>query len=137
MRKKHVKTANNLKIHTIDATNKVLGRLSTEIVNLLRGKNKPTFDYRGMFGDKVLVINARKMIITGRKLDNKVYWHHSGYLGGMKSYSMKEIFTNNPEIILFKSVYRMLPNNKLRKLWLKNLTIYADNPKEVNIKEKI
>lgn len=134
MRKKQVKPVkNNLKVHTLDATNKVLGRLSTEIANLLRGKGKPSFNYQGIFGDKVVVINVQKMIVTGNKLDDKVYWHHSGYLGGMKSRSMKEIFEKNPEIILQKSVRRMLPNNKLRSIWLKNLTIYADNPQKINV----
>lgn len=133
MRKKHIKPLNSkLKIHTIDATNKVLGRLSTEVVNILRGKDKPSFNYQGLFGDKVVIINAQKMLITGKKLDNKVYWHHSGYLGGMKSRSMNEIFKNNPEIILHKAVCRMLPNNKLKKLWLKNLTIYSGNPQKIN-----
>lgn len=126
---------NELKVHKINASAKTLGRLSTEIVNLLTGKNNVNFVYNQITGGKVIVYNAEKIIFSGRKLEQKKYISHSGYLGNLKIRSLKELFKNKPEEIIRRAVYGMLPHNKLRKAWLKNLTIQTGNEK-IEIKEK-
>ncbi len=109
--------------HIIDATNKVSGRLATQIAILLRGKHKPDFfPYKNM-GDSVLVKNVNKMKFTGKKMEKKIYFRHSGYLGGLKAIPMRRIFEKNPAIILKKAVWGMLPKNKLRAKIIKRLKI--------------
>lgn len=110
----------------IDATGKVLGRLATEIATILRGKNKPSFRPYLLMGEKVSVSNAAKIVITGKKLDQKVYQHHTGYLGHLKTKTMKELMEKNPAEVLERAVYGMLPKNKLRDTWMKNLEIKND-----------
>jgi len=107
----------------IDAAGKVLGRLATEIAIILRGKNKPNFRPNVLMGDKVLVSNAGKIVITGNKIEQKEYIHHTGYLGHLKKISLKELMAKNPAEVLRRAVYGMLPKNKLRARWLKNLKI--------------
>jgi len=107
----------------IDASGKVLGRLSTEIAVILRGKDKPSFMPNVLMGDKVVVKNASKIIITGQKLEQKEYIWHTGYLGHLKKVSLKDMMKNNPSEVLRRAVYGMLPKNKLRDKWIKNLTI--------------
>ncbi|MCK4354740.1 50S ribosomal protein L13 [Candidatus Parcubacteria bacterium] len=109
--------------HTIDADGKVLGRLASEIALLLRGKHKPDFVLNQDVGDFVVVENIRKIKITGKKLEQKKYFHHSGYLGNLKETSMKKLLEENPFEILKKAVYGMLPVNKLRPEQLKRLKI--------------
>jgi large subunit ribosomal protein L13 len=104
----------------LDATNKVLGRLASEIAIILRGKNKPDFVPHLLKGEEVIVENIDKIKITGKKLENKIYYHHSGYPGGLKKRKMKEI---SPAELLRKAVYNMLPKNKLRKEIIKRLKI--------------
>ncbi len=109
--------------HTIDATNKVLGRLATQIAVLLRGKHKPDFvPYKDM-GDFVVVKNVDKIKITGKKMEQKVYYHHSGFMGGLKETPLKKLFKEKPEEVLKKAVFGMLPNNKLRAEIIKRLKI--------------
>jgi len=109
------------KTHTIDATGKVLGRLATEIAVLLRGKHKPDFvPYRDM-GDFVIVKNVSKLKITGKKMEQKKYFRHSGYLGSFKEIPLKKIFKTNPAEVLRKAVFGMLPKNKLRAEQIKRL----------------
>jgi len=109
------------KTHTIDATGKVLGRLATEIAVLLRGKQKSDFvPYRDM-GDFVIVKNVSKLKITGKKMEQKKYFHHSGFLGGVKEVPLKKIFKTNPAEVLRKAVFGMLPKNKLRAEQIKRL----------------
>lgn len=111
------------KTHTIDATGKVLGRLATEIAILLRSKHKTDFvPYKDM-GDFVIVKNADKIKITGKKLEKKKYYRHSGYLGHLKEIPMKEIFIKDPAKVLRIAVYGMLPKNKLRSEQIKRLKI--------------
>jgi len=111
------------KTHTIDATGKVLGRLATEIAVLLRGKQKPDFvPYRDM-GDFVIVKNVSKLKITGKKMEQKKYFHHSGFLGGVKEVPLKKNFKTNPAEVLKKAVFGMLPKNKLRAEQIKKLKI--------------
>lgn len=109
--------------HTIDATNKVLGRLATEIVTLLRGKHKPDFVLYKDMGDFVIVKNIAKIKLTGKKMNQKVYYRHSGYLGGLKKTSLKTLFKKNPTEVLKKTVLGMLPKNKLRAEQIKRLKI--------------
>ena len=109
------------KIHTIDATGKVLGRLATEVAVLLRGKDNPGFLLYKDAGDDVIIKNIEKIIISGKKMDQKKYYHHSGYPGGLKEVSMKKIFNKNPSEILKKAVLGMLPKNRLRPQQIKRL----------------
>ncbi|PKL72054.1 50S ribosomal protein L13 [Candidatus Kuenenbacteria bacterium HGW-Kuenenbacteria-1] len=110
-------------IHIIDATDKVLGRLSTKIAIILRGKNKLNFVPNLDQGDFVEIKNIVKIKITGRKLENKEYLHHTGYPGGLKRVKMKDVFKKDPGEILRKAVYQMLPKNKLRQEMIKRLKI--------------
>ncbi|GAI36891.1 unnamed protein product [marine sediment metagenome] len=111
------------KTYTIDATGKVLGRLATEIAMLLRGKQKSDFvPYRDM-GDFVIVKNVSKLKITGKKMEQKKYFRHSGFLGGVKEVPLKKIFKTNPAEVLRKAVFGMLPKNKLRAEQIKKLKI--------------
>jgi large subunit ribosomal protein L13 len=107
--------------HTIDATNKTLGRLASQIAVLLRGKQKPDFvPYKDM-GDFVLVRNVEKIKITGKKMEQKKYYRHSGYPGGLKEIPLKTLFKKNPAEVLRKAVLGMLPKNKLRKKQINRL----------------
>lgn len=107
--------------HTIDATGKSLGRLAVEVAILLRGKQKPDFvPYKDM-GDFVTVKNMEKVRITGKKLEQKIYYHHTGYLGSLKKTPMKVIFAKNPGEVLKRAVLGMLPKNKLRAKQIKRL----------------
>ncbi len=109
------------KIHQIDATGKVLGRLATQIAIFLQGKHKPNFDPSKDMGDFVIVKNVDKMKITGRKLEQKKYYRHSGYLGHLKEIPLKKIFLQKPSEVLKRAVMKMLPKNKLRKKMIKRL----------------
>ena len=113
------------KWHLIDAEGKTLGRLSTEIAKLLRGKHKVTFTPHVDGGDYVVVINADKIEVTGKKRDNKVYRHHTGYIGNLKEINFKKLQEKNPEEIIRLSVRGMLPKNKLRAPMMKRLRIFA------------
>ena len=109
--------------YTIDATDRVLGRLAEEIAILLRGKHRPTFVPNKDTGDFVVVENIKKIKLTGKKMENKIYYHHSGFLGGLKSVPAKKIFEKNPGELLKKAVWGMLPKNKLRVEQIKRLKI--------------
>ncbi len=109
--------------HTIDATNKILGRLATQIAILLRGKDKPDFVPNKDMGGFVTVKNFSKIKITGKKFEQKIYYHHTGYLGGLKKVSLKKLFEKNPDEVLKKAVFGMLPKNKLRAKQIKRLKI--------------
>jgi large subunit ribosomal protein L13 len=109
------------KTHTIDATGKVLGRLATQIVILLRGKYSPGFvSYKDM-GDFVIIKNVNKIKLTGRKVEQKIYYHHSGFLGGMKETPIKKLLEERPREVLRKAVFGMLPKNKLRDRQIRRL----------------
>jgi large subunit ribosomal protein L13 len=111
------------KTHTIDAGGKVLGRLATQIAVLLRGKHKPTFVPYKDEGDFVVVKDIKNIKITGKKLEQKKYYRHSGYPGGFKEIAMKKLFAEKPAEVLKKAVWGMLPKNKLRKEMIKRLKI--------------
>jgi len=122
----------------IDADGKILGRLATEISVLLRGKGKVKFAHFLDTGDFVVVINAEKVQVTGRKLEQKKYYHHTGYPGGIKEKTLNELMDTNPEEVLRKAVWGMIPKNKLGRKIYKKLKVYrgsihpheAQNPKE-------
>lgn len=122
----------NRKWYLIDAKGKNLGRLSTEIAKLLRGKNKVLFTPHVDCGDFVIVINAKDIKVTGNKIDQKLYYRHSGYVGNLKSTNLKEILSKNPEFVLRHAIKGMLPHNTLGRHSLKKLKIYpaATHPHE-------
>jgi len=118
------------KWYIIDAAEKPLGRVATEAAKLLRGKHKPTFTPNMDVGDHVIIINCDKVILTGRKLDQKVYRHHSGYIGGMKETVAKDMLANKPEKAMMLAIKGMLPHNSLGRQSLKKLRVYAGSEHE-------
>jgi len=114
------------KWYQVDISGRVLGRTETNIANLLRGKNKPYFSPSIDCGDFVVVTNASKVKLTGKKLEQKIEYHHSGYTRGDKYTPYKKLLSIHPERIIHLAVSRMLPKNKLRAKFLKRLKIYAD-----------
>ena len=113
------------KWYLIDAENKVLGRLASEVAMRLRGKNNPRFVPYDDTGDFVVVVNAEKVLLTGKKWDQKVYYRHSGYIGGLKSVNAKKMKEKKPEELLRMAVKGMLPKNSLGRKLTKKLKIYS------------
>ncbi|MFV0437964.1 MAG: 50S ribosomal protein L13 [Desulfopila sp.] len=113
------------KWYVVDAENKVLGRLASEIASRLRGKHKPTFSPFMDNGDFIIVTNADKIQLTGKKMDDKKYYHHTGYMGGIKEASAKELLAKHPTDLITKAVKGMLPKNKMGRAQLKKLKVYA------------
>jgi large subunit ribosomal protein L13 len=109
----------------VDAEGKVLGRVATAIANILRGKHKPTFSPSVDTGDFVIVLNAEKIELTGKKHSDKVYYSHSGFPGGLKSVTAGQLLAKRPEEVVRKAVKGMLPKNKLARHMLKKLKIYS------------
>ena len=118
------------KWYILDAANKPLGRVATEAAKLLRGKHKPTFTPNLDTGDNVIIINCKDVVLTGNKLNQKVYRRHSGYIGGMKEVSAKVMFENTPEKAMMIAVKGMLPHNSLGRQSLKKLRVYAGSEHE-------
>ena len=118
------------KWYIIDAENKPLGRVATEAAKLLRGKHKPTFTPNLDVGDNVIIINCSKVILTGNKMNSKVYRTHSGYIGGMREVVAKDMLANNPEKALMLAIKGMLPHNTLGRNQLKKVRIYAGSEHE-------
>ena len=113
------------KWYVVDATDMTLGRLASEVAKVLRGKNKPIFTPHIDTGDYVIVVNAAKVKVTGKKLDQKVYYHHSDYVGGMKEATLREMLDKKPEKVVELAVKGMLPKNTLGAKMLKKLRVYA------------
>jgi len=113
------------KWYVIDAEGKVLGRLASEIAKILSGKNKPIYTPHVDTGDFVIVINADKVLLTGKKLDQKYYRYHSGYPGGLKSVAYREMMKKNPEKVIELAVKGMLPKNRLGRQMFKKLKVYS------------
>ena len=113
------------KWYVVDAADQTLGRLSSEIAKVLRGKNKPTYTPHIDTGDYVIVINADKIKVTGKKLDQKIYYHHSDYVGGMKETTLKEMLDKKPENVITLAVKGMLPKGPLGRSMLTKLHVYA------------
>ncbi len=112
------------KWHLIDARGQVLGRLASEVARILRGKDKPIFTPHVDTGDYVVIVNAANVRLTGNKLNDKTYYHHTGYPGGIKSITAAELMEKNPEELINTAVKGMLPKNKLGRKLLKKLKIY-------------
>ncbi|MCL2706812.1 MAG: 50S ribosomal protein L13 [Dehalococcoidia bacterium] len=111
--------------HVIDATDRVLGELATETAKILMGKNKAMFTRNLDTGDYVVVVNASKIKVSGKKLEQKMYYRHSGYPGGFRSVALDEMLSKKPEMVIEHAVKGMLPRNKLGVAMLKKLKIYA------------
>ncbi len=113
------------KWYLVDAEGKTLGRLCSEIAKILRGKNKPTFTPNMDTGDYVVVVNAEKVAVTGRKLEQKKYYNHSDYVGGFRETNLKEMLAKKPEDVVYLAVKGMLPKGPLGRQMLKKLFVYA------------
>ncbi|MCH7681014.1 50S ribosomal protein L13 [candidate division KSB1 bacterium] len=129
----------NQKWLVVDADGQILGRLASEVASILRGKNKPIFTPHMDVGDYVIIINAGKIRVTGKKAKTKKYYRHTGYPGGLRSDNYSDLIKSNPARILEKAIWGMLPHNKLGKKIYKKLKIYAGNehPHEAQKPEKI
>ena len=116
--------------HMVDAEGEILGRLATVIARKLRGKDKPEFAPHVDTGDFVVVVNAEKIRVTGSKMNDKMYYRHSGYPGGLKEASLREMLDKKPEKVIYEAVKGMLPKNRLGRAMLKKLKVYAgpDHP---------
>ena len=125
----------------VDATDKILGRLATKLASRLRGKHKPQFTPHVDTGDHMVVINAEKIRVTGKKLDDKIYYHHTGYIGNLKSITLGKQLEQHPERVIQSAVKGMLPRNPLGRAMFRKLHVYAgpehphaaQQPKELNL----
>ena len=113
------------KWYVVDAEGCTLGRLASEVAKVLRGKNKPVYTPHIDAGDYVIVINAEKVAVTGKKLDQKLYYHHSVYVGGMKETTLREMMNKKPEMVVELAVKGMLPKGPLGRSMIKKLHVYA------------
>ena len=111
--------------YVVDANGRILGRLATEIARRLRGKHKPEFTPHVDTGDYIIVVNAEKIRVTGNKLKDKLYQHHTGYIGNLKTRTLETMLANAPEQVITKAVKGMLPKNKLGAVMLKKLRVFA------------
>ena len=112
------------KWYVIDAKGQTLGRMATQVATLLRGKHKPIFTPHVDCGDHVIIINADKVVLTGKKLDQKLYQRHSGYVSGLKTITYRRMINEKPELMVFEAVEGMLPKNALGREMIKKLRIY-------------
>ncbi len=113
------------KWYVVDASGLTLGRLASQVAAILRGKNKPTFTPNLDTGDYVIVVNADKVVLTGKKLEKKLYYHHTGYPGGLKDVSAGKMMAKNPERVIELAVKGMLPKNALGRQMYRKLKVYA------------
>ena len=113
------------KWYVVDADGMPLGRLASQVASILRGKNKPTFTPHCDTGDHVIIINASKVVLTGKKLDQKVYYHHTGYPGGLKSTVYRTLLAEKPEFAVKHAIVGMLPKGPLGRQMAKKLRVYA------------
>ena len=128
----------------VDATGHTLGRLASEVANVLRGKNKPVFTPHVDTGDYVIIINAEKIKVTGKKLDQKIYYNHSDYVGGMKETTLKDMLAKKPTYVVEHAVKGMLPKGSLGRQMMSKLHVYAgenhgheaQKPEVLEIKER-
>ena len=127
------------KWYLMDCSGKKLGRLSVQVANILRGKNKPEYTPNSDIGDFVVLVNAKKIEVTGNKAENKIYYRHTGYPGGIKKISFKDQLDKDPEKLIRDAVKGMLPKNRLNRQIIKKLKVYNDenhpheaqNPQEI------
>ena len=113
------------KWYVVDAEGQTVGRLAAEVAKVLRGKNKPTFTPHVDTGDYVIIINADKIVLTGKKLDQKKYYHHSGYAGGLKETTYRKLIAEKPEFAIRHAIVGMLPKGPLGRQMAKKLKVYA------------
>ena len=113
------------KWYVVDAEGLVLGRLATQVAAILRGKNKPIYTPNMDTGDFVIIVNASKAVLTGKKLDQKIYYHHSGYAGGLKETKYRKLMAEKPELAVRHAIVGMLPKGPLGRQMAKKLKIYA------------
>ena len=111
--------------YVVDAEGQVFGRVASQVANILRGKNKPIYTPNVDTGDYVIIINADKIVMTGKKLDQKIYYHHSDYVGGMKETTLKEMLAKKPEYVIEHAVKGMLPKGPLGRQMATKLHVYA------------
>lgn len=125
------------KWYVVDAKDAVLGRIATKIATYIRGKHKAIFTPNTDTGDFIIVVNADKIKLTGNKLTDKVYYHHTGYIGGIKGETAQELLKKKPEKIIEKAVWGMLPKNKLGRAMIKKLKVYSgpDHPHQAQSPE--
>ncbi len=129
------------KWYVVDAAGMTLGRLATKVASVLRGKNKPTFTPNVDTGDFVIVINTDKVVLTGKKLENKFYRYHTGYIGGLKEISYKKLMAEKSDLAVYEAVKGMLPKNSLGRQMLKKLKVFkgaehnhaAQKPEELKV----
>jgi large subunit ribosomal protein L13 len=127
------------KWYVVDAQDMVLGKLATKVATCLRGKNKPVFTPNVDTGDFIVVINAEKIRLTGKKLDDKIYYHHTGFIGGIKAATARERLNTQPEEVIKDAIWGMLPKNRLGRAMLKKLKVYkgSEHPHEAQKPEKL
>ena len=113
------------KWYVVDAQGQTLGRLASEVAKVLRGKNKPIYTPHVDCGDNVIIVNAEKIVVTGKKLDQKIYYHHSGWVGGMKETTLREMLQKKPEQVVELAVKGMLPKGPLGRQMYTKLHVYA------------
>ena len=111
--------------YVVDADGEVLGRLASQVAAILRGKHKPIYTPHVDTGDHVIVVNAEKIVLTGNKLDQKMHYRHTGYIGGLKAVPYRELVAKKPEFVIYEAVRRMLPKGPLGRKMLKKLRVYA------------
>ena len=123
----------------VDATDKILGRLAADVASILRGKTKPEYTPHTDVGDFVVIVNAAKIKLTGNKLDKKMYYHHSGYIGGIKQESARHLLERKPEDVVKHAIKGMLPKNSLGRAMYKKLKVYAgeNHPHEAQLPQAI
>ena len=123
------------KWYVVDAADQTLGRLASQVATVLRGKNKPTYTPSMDTGDYVIIVNADKIKVTGKKLDQKIYYRHSDYVGGMKETTLKELLAKKPEDVIKFAVKGMLPKGPLGRQMIKKLHVYA-GPEHNHVAQK-
>jgi large subunit ribosomal protein L13 len=125
--------------YVVDASGQTLGRLASEVARIVRGKHKPIYSPSADVGDFVIVLNAEKVHVTGRKLDQKMYYHHSGYPGGIKEVSLRRMLEEHPTRVIEHAVRGMLPKTKLGRKMIKKLKVYAgsDHPHQAQQPEPL
>ena len=121
------------KWYVVDADGMVLGRLASQVANILRGKNKPIYTPNMDTGDYVIIINASKAVLTGKKLDQKIYYHHSGYAGGLKETKYRKLMAEKPEFAVRRAVVGMLPKGPLGRQMARKLKVYAGAEHELRL----
>ena len=125
------------KWYIIDAAGKPVGRVATEAAKLLRGKHKPTYTPNLDVGDHVIILNCAEAIFTGKKLDQKIYRHHTGYIGNMKETSARDMLQNNPEKAMMLAIKGMLPKNRLGRQMIKKVRVYSGSEHEQQAQKPI